>query len=118
RAAIGLDGAELHALDLARDRPELAVRIDLHLNAAAGRLLDLFLVEFEELMLALVHGGAAEFHHEIGGGRRGGRRETGERERCGRGRDGVKLSGHFPPKDCWCDRAEFAPWLLKSVGRL
>ena len=76
RAGIALDVAELHAFDLARDRAELARRIDLHLDAAAGRLLDFFLVEFEELMLPLVHGGAAHFHDEIGGVRRRGWRKT------------------------------------------
>ena len=93
RADIALDVAELHAFDLARDRAELARRIDLHLDAAAGRFLDLFLVEFEELMLPLVHGGGAHFHDEIGGVRRRGRREAWQREtcECGCGRNGRKL---------------------------
>ena len=67
RADIALDAAELNALDLAWNRAELASRVDLHLDAAAGGFLDFFLVEFDELMLRLVHRRGAEFHDEIGG---------------------------------------------------
>src|SRR5947207_2456890 len=65
RPDIALDIAELHALDLARDRAELACRIDLHLDAPARRLLEFFFVEFNELMLRLVDRRSAEPHDEI-----------------------------------------------------
>lgn len=107
RSDIALDIAELDAFDLARDRAELARRIDLHLDAAAGRLLDFFLVEFEELMLPLVHGGAAHFHDEIRGLSRRARRKACEHktrecktcERKTRGRSGEKFLGHCPHPD-------------------
>ena len=67
RSDIALDGAELHAFDLARDRSELAGRINLHLDAAARSLLQGFLVEFHELMLRFVDGRGAEFHDVFGG---------------------------------------------------
>jgi len=75
-ASIAAHAAELHAFDLARDRAELAVRIDLHFDPAARGLLDLLLVELEELMLPLVHRRCAEFHDEIGSRGRCARREA------------------------------------------
>ncbi len=65
RPDIALDIAELHAFDLARDRTELACRIDLHLDAPARSLLEFFFVEFNELMLRLVDRRGAELHDEI-----------------------------------------------------
>jgi hypothetical protein len=46
RPDVALDGAELHAFDLTRDRPELARGIDLHLDAATRRLFERLLVVF------------------------------------------------------------------------
>jgi hypothetical protein len=65
RPDIALDIAELHAFDLARDRPKLARRIDLHLDALARSLLEFFFVEFNELMLRFVNRRGAELHDEI-----------------------------------------------------
>jgi hypothetical protein len=65
-----LDIAKLHTLNLARDRAELARRIDLHFDAAARCVLDLLLIEFDELMLRFVDGRGADLHDEIGGGGR------------------------------------------------
>src|SRR5437588_10489350 len=79
RTDITLDIAELDALDLARDRTELACRIDLHLDATAGGLLEFFFVEFNELMLRLVDRRSAELHDKIGRRRRKRRRAPGER---------------------------------------
>ena len=80
RADIALDGAELHALDLGRDRPKLARRVDLHLDTAVGSLLDLLLVELDELVLGLIDRRGAEFQDEVGGGRRNGQRDRAERQ--------------------------------------
>ena len=76
RPDIALDIAELDAFDFARDRAELACRIDLHLDAAAGGLLDFFLVELDELVLGLVDRRGAELHDEVGGVRRDGRQQA------------------------------------------
>ena len=51
-----LDGAELRALDLPRDRAELARRIDLGLDAAARILLDRRGEILGELMWRVVDG--------------------------------------------------------------
>ena len=98
RPDIALDAAELHAFDLARDRAELASRVDLHLDAAAGGLLDLLLVEFDELMLRLVHRRGAELHDEIGG-----RRRRGQREQCQRRRGGKRPALEGAKVDCACE---------------
>ena len=63
RTDIALNGAELNALDLARDRPQLARRINLALDAAAGILLDHGDEILAPLMLRLVDRGGAELHH-------------------------------------------------------
>ena len=65
RPDIALDISELHTFDLARDRPELACRIDLHLDAPARSLLEFFFVEFNELMLRLVDRRSAELHDKV-----------------------------------------------------
>ena len=67
RADVGLDGAELQAVDHARDRAKLAARIDADLDAAVGRLLERLLVELDVLVLGVVEGGGAELHREVGG---------------------------------------------------
>ena len=58
-----LDGAELHAFDLARDRAELARRIDLALDAAAGIPLDRGSKILGQLMRPIVDGGHRDLHH-------------------------------------------------------
>ena len=52
----GLDGAELHAFDLPRNRAQLARRIDLALDAAARILLDRGGEILGELMRRIVDG--------------------------------------------------------------
>jgi len=66
RTDIALDGAELYAFDLAWDRSELARRINLHLDAAAGSLLQRIFVELDVLVLGLVDGRGTEFHDVFG----------------------------------------------------
>ena len=66
RPDIGFDRAELQPVDHARDRSELAARIDADLDPPAGGLLDGLLVELDVLVLRFVERGGPEFHHEIG----------------------------------------------------
>jgi hypothetical protein len=64
RADEAFDGPELQPFDLPGDRPELALRIDLDLDASAAALLDLLLVDLDVFVLRLVDGRGAEFHRE------------------------------------------------------
>ena len=59
----GLNGAELHALDLTRNGAQLARRIDLAFDAAAQILLDDGGEIFGEQMLRFVDGGQRDLHY-------------------------------------------------------
>ena len=69
-----LDRSELHALDLPRNRAELARRINLCLDAAAGILLHRGGETFQPFVLRVVDRGGAQLHDDgIGGLGAGGR---------------------------------------------
>src|ERR1700685_602887 len=59
-----LDGAELRAFDLPRDRAELACRIDLALDTPAGIFLDQGSKILGKLMRRIVDGRQRDLHHE------------------------------------------------------
>ena len=59
-----LDGAELSALDLPRDRAQLARRINLGLDAAVGFLVDVGGEILGELVQRLIEGGERYFHYD------------------------------------------------------
>jgi hypothetical protein len=59
-----LDRAELNAFDLARDRAELARRIDFCLDAAAGFLFDQRAEALKPFVLSVVHRRERQLHHE------------------------------------------------------
>src|ERR1700683_83798 len=62
-ADIALNRAELHAFDLARYWPELACRVDLAFDPAAGILFHHGGEPLAPLVLRLVNGRGAELHH-------------------------------------------------------
>ena len=74
RAAPALDRGELHALDLPRNGAELACRIDLGLDPAAGILFHRGGKALEPLVLGVVQRGGGELHGDgrgaLGRGRR------------------------------------------------
>jgi len=57
-----VDRAELNAFDLARNRSQLARRIDLRLDPAAGVLFDGRRIALCELVQRIVDGGKRKFH--------------------------------------------------------
>ena len=63
RHHLALDGAELRALDLPRNRAQLARRVDFRLDAAAGILLQRGGVVPGKSVGRSVHGGSAYLHH-------------------------------------------------------
>ena len=83
-----LDGAELRAFDLPRDRAELARRIDFGLDAAAGLLVDQGGVILGELVQRLVERRERNLHHDrrlVFGARRAGRQRASRGENAGGG---------------------------------
>ena len=58
-----LNRPELHALDLPRDRPQLARRVDFGPDAAARSLLDRGRIVLSDLMRCIVYGGGGDLHH-------------------------------------------------------
>ena len=74
-----LDRAELRALDLPRNRAQLARRIDLGLDAAAGILLQRRRIVFGEYVARIVEGRQADFHRVGLALRRGG---DGQKREC------------------------------------
>src|SRR5215471_3334491 len=113
RADIALDIAELDAFDLARDRAELARRIDLDFDTAVRGFFDLVLVEFDELVLGLVDSRGAEFHHKIRGG--GGERAKSAGESSDRNRDSSEGRRHIGPVNgAYGGHGRYPPFLLSD----
>jgi len=111
RSDIALDIAELDAFDLARDRAELACRIDLDFYTAVGGFFDLVLVEFDELVLGLVDSRGAEFHHKIRG--RGGDYATSAGEGGDRNRDSSEGRRHIGPANgAYGDHGGYPPFVV------